>query len=265
MMNPFRLLSIEWRKLLPYRAFWIALAAYTLLMPSLFISLHNFNINVGSNELSISFYNFPDVWHNVAYIASWFNILLYFFVILLVGNEYQYKTFRQNIIDGMSRSQALLSKLYLITGFAAGSTLLVTALGFLCGYYLGEVAAYPVSFEKFEYMGMYFLQVLGYMSMALCITHLLRKQGMSIVVFLMYAFIAEPVIQYKVLKDWIPLPQVADYLPVNTMGKLIGNPLPGYFGLGEPAVINMQAAGVTTAYIVAFTLLSYLMVRSRDL
>lgn len=261
------LLKVEWRKLLPYRAFWLALSAYGLLMPALFISLHNFQFKLGNNgtELSISFYNFPDVWHNVAYISSWFNILLYFFVILLVGNEYQYKTFRQNIIDGMSRSQALFSKILLMFLFALGSTLLVSALGFLCGYYLGDVEAYPVSFDKVSYMGLYFLQVLGYMSLAFFITHALRKQGMSIVAFLLYAFVAEPVLQYKVFKDWIPLPQVADHLPIQALGKLIPNPLPAYFGIGETAAYNSEAVVTTLVYIAVFLTLSYGMVRSRDL
>lgn len=259
------LLHIEWRKLLPYRAFWLALSAYVLLMPTLFISLHNFNLKVAGNELSISFYNFPDVWHNVAYIASWFNILLYFFVILLVGNEYQYKTFRQNIIDGMSRSQALWAKVLLMFLFALGSTLMVSGLGFLCGYFLGDVTAYPVNFDKAGYLGLYFLQILGYMSLAFVITHALRKQGMSIVAFLLYAFVAEPVLQYKVLKDWIPLPQVAAHLPIQSFGKLIPNPLPAYFGIGEPAVYHAEAVTATVLYIVLFFGASYGLVRWRDL
>ncbi len=259
------LLKIEWRKLAPYRAFWLALSAYVLLMPALFISLHNFNVKVAGNELNISFYNFPDVWHNVAYIASWFNILLYFFVILLVGNEYQYKTFRQNIIDGLSRTQALWAKVLLMLLFAVGSTLMVAGLGFLCGYFLGDVSAYPVSFEKAHYLGLYFLQILGYMSLAFVVTHALRKQGMSIVAFLMYAFVAEPVLQYKVLKDWIPLPQVAAHLPIQSFGKLISNPLPAYFGIGEPAVYHAEAVTATVLYIVLFCGASYGLVRWRDL
>ena len=259
------LLKIEWRKLLPYRAFWLALIAYAVLMPMLFISLHKFQIQAGGNTLSFSFYNFPDVWHNVTYIASWFNILLYFFVILLVGNEYQYKTFRQNIIDGLSRAQALGAKLLLMLLFSVGSTALVATLGFLCGYFLGDLSAYPVSFDKSGYVGLYFLQVLGYMSLAFFITHLLRKQGMSIVAFLLYAFVAEPVLQYKVFKDWIPLPQVAEYLPIHALGQLVPNPFPAYFGFGEAAIYQTQPVVVTASYIVVFTLLSYALIRWRDL
>lgn len=259
------ILQVEWRKIAPYRAFWLAFSAYVLLMPALFISLHNFNLKVAGNELSISFYNFPDVWHNVAYISSWFNILLYFFVILLVGNEYQYKTFRQNIIDGMSRSQALWAKVLLMLGFAGGSTIMVAAMGFLCGYFLGDVATYPVRFDKASYLGLYLLQVLGYMSLAFVITHTLRKQGMSIVAFLLYAFVAEPVLQYKVLKDWIPLPEVAAHLPIQSFGKLIPNPLPAYFGIGDAAVYHGEAVTVTVIYIVVFLLVSYGLVRWRDL
>ena len=263
-MNPLRLLRIEFKKLKAYRAFWLALISYGLLMPALFISIHNFKINVGGSELTISFYNFPDVWHNVSYIASWFNILLYFFVILLVGNEYQYKTFRQNIIDGMSRWQALMAKIYLMLLFALGSTLLVTLVGWGCGVWLGDVATYPFSFEKVHFVGYYGLQVLCYMSFALMLTHLLRKQGMSIVVFLLYAFVAEPVLQYKVFKDWIPLPTVAESLPLDTFGALITNPFPAYFGIGEVTAVEPKTLGLSVIYLLVFLSAGGLLTQKRD-
>ncbi|MFK5098226.1 hypothetical protein, partial [Klebsiella pneumoniae] len=54
---------------------------------------------------------FPEVWQTVAYFSSFFVLLPSILVIMLVTNEYTYKTHRQNIIDGWSRNEFLLSKL----------------------------------------------------------------------------------------------------------------------------------------------------------
>ncbi|PKL75826.1 MAG: ABC transporter permease, partial [Candidatus Melainabacteria bacterium HGW-Melainabacteria-1] len=118
----FKLLEIELRKLVPYRFFWISVLAYALLMPALFVSFYRFNIQIQSFEIGIDFYNFPDVWHNSAYIAKWFNFLLYVFVLQMVTNEYQFRTIRQNIIDGLSPWQYLSGKVLLLLLFALGST-----------------------------------------------------------------------------------------------------------------------------------------------
>jgi hypothetical protein len=61
------------------------------------------------------------------------------------------------------------------------------------------------------------------------------------------------------------LPQVAEHLPIQSLGKLIPNPLPAYFGIGETAAYNSEAVVTTLVYIVVFLTLSYTMVRSRDL
>ena len=55
-------------------------------------------------------FTFPDVWQTVAFISSIFVFLLVV-VIMFITNEYTYKTHRQNIIDGWSREDFLMSKM----------------------------------------------------------------------------------------------------------------------------------------------------------
>ena len=261
----FKLLEIEFRKLIPYRSFWAAVLAYVLLMPGLFISLHKLNINVQNFSLGINFYNFPDVWHNNTYIASWFNVLLYFFLILVVSNEYQFRTVRQNVIDGLSRFQVLGSKMLLMLIFAVGSTILVAVVSLLCGMFLAEEGFREISWDKIEYVGLYFVQIIGFMSFALLVTTIFRKQGMSIIVFIGYTLIGENILRYLIFpKLHLPL-DLGAYLPFQNIGSLIPNPLPAYFGLMEPTLFKPEQLITSVVYICLFLLASVFVLYRRDL
>ena len=62
-----KLLEIELRKLIPYRSFWVAVLAYAILMPALFISLYRFNIKIEQFTLGFNFYNFRDNFSDAYY------------------------------------------------------------------------------------------------------------------------------------------------------------------------------------------------------
>lgn len=257
----FKLLEIELRKLLPYRAFWLAVVAYGLLMPGLFISLYKLGINARGVSLDFNFYNFPEVWHNSAFIASWFNMLLYFFVLLVVTNEYQFRTIRQNVIDGLSRWQYLAGKVLLLLVFAICSTGLVAVLGLLSGMYLSETQNTAEMFNKTEYLGLYFVQLLGYLSFALLIGTIVRKQGMSIIIFLGYSLVFETILRYRVLpSDW----GLGPYLPLQALGAVIPNPLMGAF-TGVPMEYDLKIVGASLGYTLLFILLSGWVISKRDL
>jgi ABC-2 type transport system permease protein len=54
---------------------------------------------------------FPETFHTVAYFSSFFVLLPAILVIMLITNEYNYRTHKQNIIDGWSRKEFMGSKL----------------------------------------------------------------------------------------------------------------------------------------------------------
>lgn len=256
----FKLLEIELRKLIPYRFFWVAVLAYALLMPGLFISLYRFNIQIKTFTLGFNFYNFPEVWHNSAFIAGWFNILLYFFVLQLVTNEYQFRTIRQNIIDGLSRWQYLAGKALLLLFFAICSTALLSLLALLSGFFLSEAVNHEQIFQKTEYMGFYFLQLLGYLSFALFIGTLVRKQATSIIVFIGYSLVLENILRYRVLPE-----AIGPYLPLQILGNLLPNPLPAYFEMAPPPVVETQTMLLSGVYILVFLAASGWLISRRDL
>lgn len=97
------LLKLEWLKVKNYRAFWIFLALYIIGLFSINWIAYQFQGEIKKNNVPLDIfpYDFPAVYQTIAWVSSW---LLYFpgmLMILVITNEYNYKTHRQNIIDGL--------------------------------------------------------------------------------------------------------------------------------------------------------------------
>src|ERR1051325_9413689 len=109
-----RLLQIEFIKIKSYRSFWAICAIYALILILVTSTLKM----VESEDPAHSFFSFPDVWHHLAYVASFLNLLPGILIIMLVANEYTFRTFRQNLIDGLAREEIVYSKFILIGAIA---------------------------------------------------------------------------------------------------------------------------------------------------
>ncbi len=107
-----------------YKVFWILMGLYFLFLV-LGILMAGFTINNGIDNINkhspipfphITIYFFPDIWQNITFFASirFILILPAIVIIILITNEFTNKTIRQNIVNGMSRQEFLLSKLQLI-------------------------------------------------------------------------------------------------------------------------------------------------------
>src|SRR5688500_2377894 len=95
------LLRIELRKILPYRTIWVILGIFILLL--FLIVKGSSTIEINGQKAGTSLYNFPDIWMKLTYIASYFNLLLGILVIILITDEYSFRTLRQQVIDGYFR------------------------------------------------------------------------------------------------------------------------------------------------------------------
>ncbi|MDI3320842.1 ABC transporter permease [Pinibacter soli] len=112
------LLKIEWLKIKAYPAFWWVLVITAISYPAvnycMSVVYHHFLDDPKMATIKLMIGNpfaFNEVWHTVAYFSSWFILFPAIIVIMLITNEYTFKTYRQNIIDGWSRNQFLSAKL----------------------------------------------------------------------------------------------------------------------------------------------------------
>src|SRR5215208_575231 len=136
------LLKTEWLKIRKYRAFWWMTGIVALSYPGMnyMIYEHGYKDNLKDKTMGpiLSMlgnpFTFPEVWHTVAFISSFFVFIPSVVVIMFITNEYTYKTHRQNIIDGWSRKQFMLSKMVDVFLISLLATILYVIVAFIIGY-----------------------------------------------------------------------------------------------------------------------------------
>lgn len=219
-------------------------------------------IKLNNQAVGTSMYQFPKIWEIITYIASYFNLLLGMLLITLITDEYSFRTIRQQVIDGLFRSDIILNKFWVVLFMAAISTcyLLILGLGF------GLVYATPTGtsniFSGAMHLVYYLVQALGYMSMAVFMAFLIRKNGLAIISFLVYTKIAEPLIH------WQTEDTIDQYFPMKVLTSL--TPMPGQEVLDSVTGPTMdlspqQAIFPALFYILLLYLLSYALLKIRDL
>jgi len=213
------LLSIEYSKVKNYATFWVMLIIYAILVPLSLYGISAIELTAPGSDISIfsgtSLLKFPAIWNFVTYMASWFNLLLGILVVLIVCNDFNYRTFKQNVIDGLSKQQVIASKFIFLIALAIAVTVYTVLLGLLFGSIYSDGGSI---FGDFYYVGIYFIQTIGYFTIAFLFAILLKKPALSIILFAV-AFIFKFVF-YLALGETI-----SQYFPINLISDLTPFPL----------------------------------------
>lgn len=172
---------------------------------------------------------FPYVWGTVAWIASWFNILLVFTVIILTCNEFAYKTFRQHVVNGLKRDQLLAGKGIVIIMLAIYAFFVVFITGALFGLTYSTYAGFSDLFGSFHILFVYLLQTVAYMVVGFVIAILMKGTGLSIVMFFLLRILIEPV-----FRSFFE-PAVRQYFPLKAISNL--TPLPEFLSISSESQI----------------------------
>jgi len=226
-----------------------------------FVSSINYNdSNIGDLDLSLApLMQFPDIWHNITYISSFFKILLAIYLVISVTNEFQYNTIRLNLINGLTRMEFTLSKLLLILFICILSTVVVFSATFIIGISKSDIEISLDLFNNSIFLIGYFLELLLYLSFALLIGIWLKRTGISIFVVLIYPLLIEPLIRWQ-FPDYID-----QFFPIKAMDQLIVFPFPKYVGLEVPGTIPVTTISIAIAWILILFILSFLVLKRKSL
>jgi hypothetical protein len=263
------LFRIEARKLFRSPAFWLILALYTVSIIVILSGAEAFmNKVVGDARKNspipipeFSLYAFPYIWHNLTYIAGLFKFLLAFTIILFICNEFSYRTIRQHIITGMSRESFFLAKLLSTVALSFYAASIVFGAGLVLGFiHSGESETINFSAKLF-FVAVYFLEVFAYLSFAGMIAFLAKKTGVAVIIFVIYAFIAEPTLGFRLPEE------VSWYLPLKTFGRMIDVPntsLMKLFGVNFSETVKWIDVVMTLIYTSATNLIIMLKLKFSD-
>ena len=267
------LLKIELRKNLTYPTFWI-LAGFYLVF--LFLVVYAFqgmnwqsaNPETGALEdVSMGFFAFPMVWRTVGYIAGYMGLFLAILIIINITNEFSFRTLRQSIINGQSREEFFFFKLGLVLIISIVATLWVFGTSLIIGGMNSGSEITPM-FTDVHWISAVFMQVFGYLSLAVFASVLLRNSGLTVFLYLAYVIIIERIF-------WLLPDNIDRFLPAQSLSTLIPFPFPdqaippeGQAG-GFPMLPDQNFSGVEMViafvWIVGFWGLSYWLIRRRDL
>ena len=252
-----RLLKIELLKLLPYKTFRVLFLIYLVLLFCILL--------VADNFFDIpSVLQFPNLWNYYTCLGAFINIILGIIIIFITCNEITYRTLRQNVIDGLTRTEVVLSKIYLIVFFAVVITLFLFITGLIAGSINGTIEGGGNFTDHSEFLFAFFIQVLGVMSLAFLLGNLFKRSAIAIILFLVFLFPVDLVLREAILPDGS-----GDYLPVSTYFlKLLPVPMDHLRSHGDEPTQNLPTVlsmGVGAVYVVIFFLLNLFMIRRRDL
>ena len=153
-----RLLKIEWLKNFSYRPFKIFSILYFIILGGLlFIGL--VDIQFGEFTLNLKdqgIYDFPALWNFTTYIVAILKIFLGCIIIFSITQEFTNRMFKQNIIDGLSRQEFVISKVFTIVIFSFVSTLIVMIISFILGFLYSKDTSFEMVFREFYFIGNYF-------------------------------------------------------------------------------------------------------------
>ncbi|KAA9339713.1 ABC transporter permease [Hymenobacter busanensis] len=256
------MLRTELRKLLPYRTVWVILVLFAVLFVGFVSAGSSFTVN--GQRMGDTLYAFPELWPRLAYVAHYFTLLLGILLIILITDEFQFRTFRQQVIDGRSVGDLLVAKFAVSVGLVLFGVLVVLAAGVYFGLIRGAQApASGAVTAQLPAVALYAVQTLGYLGLAALLAVLVRRSGAAILLFLLYVWVAEPLLRYLLLPDVID-----QYMPTKVLGAL--TPTPGQEMLTSMVgasgdLLPSQALPIALAYTAVFWGLSYLLLRNRDL
>ncbi|HXB44793.1 MAG TPA: ABC transporter permease [Puia sp.] len=228
------ILKTEWLKIKKYPAFWWVIGITALTYPGINFMFHRIYLQITSNEkqagkllkaLLGNPFALPEGWRTVAYFSSLFVFIPAIVVIMLITNEYTYKTNRQNIIDGWSRKNFMTGKLIDVLILSIMVTILYTLVALIIGL-TNTTDATASKWELSYYIGLFALQSFSQLSLAFLVGFLVRKSFIALAIFAFYFIVLEPIainiLKYKFNSE------AGQFFPLEISHRLL--PRPAFFG-----------------------------------
>lgn len=272
-----RALTLEWLKIKNYRIFWILLGMYLLALIIIcfggmfllqWLKSEGADFE-GIDPTLLPIYDFPDIWQNTTYLGSFIKILLAFIVIISINNDLSYNTLRQNIIDGVSKKEYLMSKLIFIAVLGLVSTLFLFLSGMINGSIYSHVWGVEFIFDEMEFLVAYFYDIFVYCVLAFLISLLIKKTGFIIIALFLYTLMFEPIL--TTVMEHAPFaaegiwPHLVPFFPIRALNDLIPVPFLKYAFQEIETDVPISAVLISTGWLTIYLIGIIYVMNKRDL
>lgn len=275
-----RLLQIELKKIKHNRASKVLISIYFLLLTSIAL-VAAIRFDIGPIQFHLAeqgIFNFPYIWHLNTYLAAGFKFFLLLVIVSMMANEYSNRTLKQNLIDGLSKKEFVLSKFYTVILFAFISTIFVGIISLILGLVYSDFNELAIITTDLEYLFAYFIKLVGFFSFGLLLGVLIKRSAFAVGAMLVWSFIEA--IAMGLLKWNFNMNNtyeaIAQFFPLNAMMNLIKEPFTRFNAvktaasqLGEVVTkdfsVQFQDIIIVLVWTGVFIYLSYFLIKKRDL
>ena len=224
-----RLLNIEFHKLRYSRSSKVLVIAYFVLIT--FIALiASIEFQFGGVSFRVAdqgIFNFPYIWHFNTYIAALLKLFLAIVIVSMMANEYSNRTLKQNLIDGMSKKEFVLSKFLTVMVFSVASTVFLFILSLILGLSFSDYTEFSIIFSDLEYLLGYFVKLTGFFAFCMFLGVLVKRSAFALG-FLFIWWILENIVygvmEWKIFKGMEVADKIAQFFPLHSISNLVKEP-----------------------------------------
>ncbi|MDO9594889.1 MAG: ABC transporter permease subunit [Lutibacter sp.] len=273
-----RLLNIEIHKLKHNRASRVLVFIYFVLLTSIaLIAAIKFDIGPVKFHLADQgIFNFPYIWHFNTYIAAILKFFLLLVIVSMMANEYSNKTLKQNLIDGLSKKEFVLSKFYTVILLALISTIFVFFVSLILGYSYSDFNELSIVTTDLEYLIAFFVKLVAFFSFGLFLGILVKRSAFAVGAMLVWFWIESFTKGMLYWKFETMVANVMQFFPLEAMSNLIKEP---FTRLGAVKTVAKQVGEdlskdfsvqpkdivIVLVWTAIFIYASYVLLKKRDL
>ena len=259
-----QIIKTEWLKIKNYPAFWWVFGITALTYPGvnyLFLYVYHDIASQKSTAGQVlkallgNPFSLPEGWRTMAFFSSFFIDIPSIVVIMLITNEYTYRTNRQNIIDGWSRKDFMTAKMIDVLLLSAIVTVLYAIVVLFIGLSNTDMGA-AGKWDLTYYVGLFFLQTFSQLSIAFTVGMLLRKSFIALAIFTFYSIVVETifvnVLRYKYNSE------AGQFFPMEISDRLLTKPV--FLGKIDEAAYqhSLDAVKYHVVYSIVLLILTWL-------
>lgn len=275
-----RLLHIEFIKLWNNRASRILILSYFILLTSIaLVAAIKFDIGpVRFHLADQGIFNFPYIWHFNTFITAFFKLFLAIVIVSMMSNEYSNKTIKQNLIDGLSKKEFVLSKFLTVLSFALLSTVFVFVVSMILGLVYSDFNELSIIFSDLEFLLAFFVKLVGFFSFCLFLGVLVKRSAFALgflILWQVFEAIVRGVLRWKFF-DGQTTDTIMGFFPLNAMWNLLKEPFSRLGAvqsvanqIGEQIALNYRVHWyellIVLLWTALFIYLSYALLKKRDL
>lgn len=276
-----RLLHIEFIKLWNNRASKVLIFSYFILILGMaLISMIKIDRPpIVFNIADQGIFNFPYIWHMNTWIASWLKLFFAIVIVSMTANEYSNKTIKQNLIDGLSKKEFILSKFLMVVSFSILSTIFVFLVSLVLGLLYSDFNEISIIFSDLQYFLGYFVKLIGFFSMCLFLGILVKRSAFALgFLILWWAVFENLIIRFTSWKLFgkEASDTIISILPLEAMSNLIIEPISKFKAvksissqLGTDFSRDYEVHWYTVIIVLIWTAIfmysSYALLKKRDL